>query len=99
GGAVAMISTIRTIPVSTGTSFNQRIVPYLFNYNEQNKSAAEAVRKAKNSISSSARRVIFYFGDPAMQLAIPAPEIQLTAINGHPINQAQDTLKALSKAT
>lgn len=97
GGAVAMISTIRTIPVSTGTTFNQSIVPYLFNYNDHNKSAAEAVRKAKNSISSSARRVIFYFGDPAMQLAIPAPEIQLTAINGHPVNQAQDTLKALGK--
>src|SRR5699024_2323372 len=84
-------------PVTTGTDFNNQFAPFLFNYNDENNSVAEAVRKAKNTISSSARRVVSYFGDPAMQIAFPSPEIQLTAINDKTLNQPQDTLKALSK--
>jgi len=97
GGSVALVSTTRTIPVTTGTLFNNRIAPYLFNYEDQNYSVAEAVRKAKNDVTAGSRRVVFFFGDPAMQLAFPDPEIKLTAINDTPISQAQDTLKALSK--
>src|SRR5699024_8552630 len=97
GGSVALVSTTRTIPVTTGTQFNNQITPYLFNYNDEGYSVAEAVRRAKNNISASSRRVVFFFGDPAMQLALPKPEIKLTAINDKPIAQPQDTLKALSK--
>jgi len=97
GGSVALVSTTRTIPVTTGTLFNNQIAPYLFNYEEQGYSVAEAVRRAKNSISAGSRRVVFFFGDPAMQLAFPDPEINLTAINDKPLTQPQDTLKALSK--
>src|SRR5699024_9928033 len=81
----------------TGISFNNQITPYLFNYNEENISVGEAVRLAKNAIGSSARRVVFYFGDPSMQLAFAKPKIQLTAVNDIPMDQPQDTLKALSK--
>ncbi len=97
GGSLALVSTIRTIPVYTGTIFNNQLAPFLFNYTNQGYSVAEAVRRTKNSISSGARRVVFFFGDPAMQLAFAKPKIELTGINGHPLNQPQDTLKALSK--
>lgn len=97
GGSIGLVTTTRLIPVSTGTTFNNLIAPYLFNFDEQNYTVAEAVRRAKNDISSSARRVVFFFGDPAMHLALPDPEIKLTAINEHPIDESQDTLKALQK--
>lgn len=97
GGAVGMVSTIRTISVSTGIDFNNQLAPYLFNFVGENNSIAEAVRKAKNALSSSDRRVVFFFGDPAMHLTLPDPEIKLTAVNDKPLGQAQDTLKALSK--
>lgn len=97
GGSAALVTTTRTIPVTTGQQFNTQLAPYLFNYEEQNLSIAEAVRLAKNNLSASSRRVVFYFGDPAMKLALPKPEIKLTKINDKPITQPQDTLKALSK--
>lgn len=97
GGSVALVSTIRTIPVTVGVQFNNQIAPFLFNYNDEGYSVAEAVRRAKNNVAASSRRVVFFFGDPAMQLALPKPEIKLTAVNDKPISQPQDTLKALSK--
>ncbi|HIB38206.1 type IX secretion system sortase PorU, partial [Mesonia sp.] len=96
GGSVAMVTTTRSIPVSTGTNFNNLIAPYLFNYEGGDDSVAEAVRKAKNVIDGEAKRVIFYFGDPAMKLQLAEPQVRLTTINDVPFSQATDTLKALS---
>ncbi|WP_121667861.1 type IX secretion system sortase PorU [Mesonia aquimarina] len=97
GGSVAMVSTVRAIGVTTGANFNEDFAPYLFNYSGGDDSVAESVRKAKNE-SGGGVRVIFYFGDPAMKLALADPEIKLTHINDVPVNSPQiDTLKALSK--
>lgn len=97
GGSVALVTTTRTIPVTTGRDFNKQMAPFLFNYEDQGYSVGEAVRRAKNNIASEARRVVFFFGDPAMQLALPKPEIRLIAINDKPLTQPRDTLKALSR--
>lgn len=96
-GSVAMVATTRDISVSTGKNFNTQFAPYLFNYNNTDDSVAEAVRKAKNDNGSFDRRVIFYFGDAAMKLQLPKPQVRLTHLNDVPIAQSQDTLKALSK--
>src|SRR5690606_12313298 len=58
---------------------------------------AEGLRISKTQIPSETRRVVFYIGDPAMPLAFPKRDIQITKLNGIPIAQATDTLKALSK--
>lgn len=97
GGSVALVSTTRTISVSTGADFNAVFGPYLFNYDGSDDSIAESVRKAKNEIARKDRRVVFYFGDPALKLALPDPQVELTSINDIPINQARDTLKALGR--
>ncbi|WP_255554247.1 type IX secretion system sortase PorU [Mesonia aestuariivivens] len=96
GGSVAMVTTTRSILVSTGTNFNNLIAPYLFNYAGGDDSVAEAVRKAKNDIGGLDVRVVFYFGDPAMKLQLAEPQIKLTTINELPVSQTADTLKALS---
>ena len=98
GGAIALISTTRQIGVGLGTDFNQKLGEYLYAYFlEEFIPPAEALRRAKNDISNGNRRVIFYIGDPAMQLAFPKKEVRLTTLNDAPIRQSTDTLKALSR--
>lgn len=94
-GAVASVATTRAISVDGGVDFNISFAPFLFNYDGSDDSIAEAVRKAKNSLSGTSIRVISFFGDPAMKLSLPKPKISLTAINDVPITQATDTLEAL----
>ncbi|NND89156.1 MAG: type IX secretion system sortase PorU, partial [Flavobacteriaceae bacterium] len=99
GGALSLITTTRSISVTTGVLFNQALASDLFGFGlDIPPPPAEAMRRSKNSISSrSNRRVIFYIGDPALELAFPQKKIELTTINGTPIATSTDTLKALSK--
>lgn len=98
GGAIALISTTRQIGVGLGTDFNIALAEFLYAYNLDNfLPPAEALRRAKNQISNGNRRVIFYIGDPAMHLAFPKKEVNLTTLNDVPLAQATDTLKALSR--
>jgi len=98
GGAISLVTTTRSIFAGVGVLFNQKLAPEIFGYglNIPN-TPAEAVRIAKNNISNTNRRVVFYIGDPAMHLAFPQQKIKLTTLNDVPITQATDTLKALSK--
>jgi len=98
GGAISLISTTRSISAAVGVLFNQELAPEIFGYGKNIPNPpAEAVRISKNNISSPNRRVVFFIGDPAMHLAFPQQKIKLTTLNGVPITQAVDTLKALSK--
>ena len=98
GGAISMITTVRTIGQSTAENLNDVIENKLFAYSQTNyPSIAEALRQTKNaSFNNSASRVIFYIGDPALMLAIPKSKIVLTKINDVLITQTVDDLKALS---
>ena len=93
-----MVTTTRAIYVSTGVEFNQLLADNLFGYGRDvPNTPAEGLRLSKQEIDSDLRRVVFYIGDPAMNLAFPKKSIRLTKLNGVPIGQATDTLKALSK--
>lgn len=99
GGAISLITTTRQIFVNVGVAFNVKLEDYLFNTTHQT-SMAEALRLTKNDPALSGiqqRRLVFFIGDPAMKLAFAQPNIQLTKINGKPLGQTNDTLKALSK--
>ncbi|MFD0989948.1 type IX secretion system sortase PorU [Mariniflexile jejuense] len=104
-GAIGLITTTRQIFVSFAITFNNLLGQYLFSYsnddtysNYEYPSMAEALRLTKNNpaiASQSQNKLIFFIGDPAMKLAFPKPNIQLTKINDVPIAQSTDTLKAL----
>jgi hypothetical protein len=98
GGAIGMITTVRTIGQSGAESFNNLLASKLFAYGSDNyPSIGEALRQAKSlSSNSGASRVIFYLGDPALKLAIPRPQIVLTKVNDVPITEPIDDFKALS---
>ncbi len=97
GGVVGLISTTRDVNVNFGISVNDRLSGFLFPDGSSYPSVAEAVRQMKNSYTTNSRRVVVYFGDPAMKLAIPKPSVRLTTINDTPISGDVAPLEALSK--
>ena len=100
GGAISLMTTTRSIGAFLGVAFNQELAPELFGYGLNIPNVpAEALRVSKNQVSdgNGNRRVIFYIGDPSLHLAFPKQKIVLSTLNGVPIEQATDTLKALSK--
>lgn len=97
GGAISLISTTRQIGVTSGLNFNKTLMNKLFAYDSgAYPTMAEALRLAKNEVSSFGVTIVSYIGDPALSLAIPKPEVRLTHLNGVAIEQSVDTLKALS---
>ena len=104
-GAIGLITTTRQIFVSFAITFNNLLGQYLFSYSNDDRysdyeypSMAEALRLTKNNpaiANQSQNKLIFFIGDPAMKLAFPKPNIQLTKINDVPVAQSTDTLKAL----
>ncbi len=108
GGAIGLITTTRQIFVNVGVTFNKTISEYLFSYNDDDPfgefeypTMAEALRLSKNDPSITninQKRLVFFIGDPAMQLAIPEPNVRLTKINDDPITGPTDVLEGLSYA-
>ncbi len=98
GGAISMISTIRSIGQFSAENFNDILAKNLFSYgSNQYTSIAESLRISKNSNPNSSTNVVFYIGDPALMLAIPKPKIRLTKVNDVPISQPIDEFKSLAK--
>lgn len=96
GGAVGLISTTREIFISVGEAFNRDLVRKLFSFNNENYTISEALMNTKHNFTSAQRLFIYAFGDPAMKLAQPKPNVLITKINDKDIAQSKDTLKALS---
>ncbi len=99
GGAVSMITTTRDVFISTGEQFNKNLSQYVLAFDNNSSSIAENLVKAKNTTSSAQKFFIYFFGDPAMRLAMPEPNIRITKMNGINLSQSLDTLKALSKVS
>jgi hypothetical protein len=97
GGATNMITTTREVFISTGQRFNEELIRILFAFNDEDFTIAEALMTAKNNFSSTQKFFIYSFGDPAMKLAVPKPNIRITKMNDVAITQSLDTIKALSK--
>lgn len=97
GGAISMITTIRSIGQYSAEFFNDQLSSHLFSYgSNEYPSMAEALRLAKNSNPNSSSNVVFYIGDPAIMLAIAKPKIRLTKVNDAPITGPIDDLQSLA---
>lgn len=98
GGAISLVTSTRSVFIHIGIDFNKKLANPMFGYDRDVPVVpAEAMRIAKNDISSPNRRAMFYVGDPAMPLAFPKRDIKITKMNDVPIQEAADTLKALSR--
>ncbi len=102
GGAIAMITTTRSIYTSAAYSLNRNISAKLYAFNNelgtQYPSMAEALRETKVALSASAAsiRCVAFIGDPALKMAIPQPKIVLTEINDVPIAQSTEVMQSLA---
>ncbi|WP_163398015.1 type IX secretion system sortase PorU [Flavobacterium fluviatile] len=98
GGAIAMLSTIRSIGQYNAENFNDILTKNLLSFGSyQYTTIAEALRISKNENPSSSSNVIFYLGDPAIMLAIPKPRINLTKVNDIPVSGTIEDFKSLAK--
>lgn len=98
GGAISLVTTTRAVYISVGIEFNKKLAKPMFGYDMDTPEVpAEALRLTKNNISTTTRRVIFYLGDPALPLAFPKKDIRITKLNGVPVGDSTDVMKALSK--
>jgi hypothetical protein len=96
GGAISLVTTTRTIGVTTGQDINEAFSSEIYGYGTtDNVSIAEALKIAKNNYAGSAL-MVSYIGDPAIKLAIPKPTIVLTKINDEPIQTSTFVFSALS---
>nr|WP_294818826.1 type IX secretion system sortase PorU [uncultured Flavobacterium sp.] len=100
GGAIAMITTTRSIYTSAAYSLNNNITSRLYAFDNElgndYPSMAEALRQTKVLLSDTSIRCVAFIGDPALKMAIPKPKIVLTAINDVPVAQSTDVLKSLA---
>ena len=97
GGAVSMITTTRAVFINFGDRFNVKLANYVFDFENKNESIAKGLINTKNTETNRQRFFIYFFGDPAMKLAIPKPNVVITKLNDVAITQSLDTIKALSK--
>ncbi|MDD7913375.1 type IX secretion system sortase PorU [Polaribacter ponticola] len=97
GGAANMITTTREVFISVGQRFNEELIRILLAFNNENLTISETLMAAKNQFSNTQKFFIYSFGDPAMKLAIPKPNVRITKMNNIDVTQSIDTLKALSK--
>lgn len=94
GGAIAMLTTVRSIGQDEAQRFNPVLSKFLYSYgSNQYVSIGEALRLAKSEKSTN---VVVCIGDPALMLAIPKPKVVLTKVNDVPITGAIDDLKSLA---
>jgi len=98
GGSISMITTAREVYISFGGTFNLDLMEDLLEYNSNdNYSIAQSLIKSKNKNSGQTQRLfIQFFGDPAMKLARPKPNVLITKMNNIDVSQQLDTIKALS---
>lgn len=99
GGAISMITTIRSIGQFSAENFNDRLSQYLYGYGMAEgleTTIADALRQAKNSSPNASTNVVHFLGDPAMALAIPTPKVKLTHVNDAPITGPIDDFQSLA---
>lgn len=103
GGAIAMITTTRSIYINTAFTFNSMLSAKLYDYGTAPlggyPSMAEALRLTKLQLESVYVRCVSFIGDPALKLAIPQPEVELTTVNGVPVAEATTELQSLAYVT
>lgn len=99
GGAISMITTIRSIGQFSAENFNDRLAQFLFGYGLAaglDTPIADALRRAKNSSPNASTNVVHFLGDPAMYLALPKPRVKLTKVNDMPVTGPIDDFQSLA---
>ncbi len=103
-GAIALMTTTRLVFAFSNKTINNNYIAVALQPRSDSsyRSLGEAVKLAKNITYQSPGDVInnrkfTLIGDPALTLAFPYYKVKTTAINGKPLSNIPDTLKALNQ--
>ncbi|MBN1950435.1 MAG: type IX secretion system sortase PorU [Bacteroidales bacterium] len=103
GGAVALLSTSRVVSSTENFILASNTFSHLFACDEEGNpcTLGEAIMKAKNEMSTGSINKLNFtlLGDPAMVLNYPRYMVCTDSINGVPVAEATDTLKAFSEVS
>ncbi len=99
GGGIGLISTTRLVYSNPNFTLNYNFIKTVFEKNSgKYYRLGDIIRITKNlSGAGYNKRNFMLLGDPALMLRYPAYEMHVTHVNGIPINEPLDTLKALSR--
>lgn len=100
GGAIALMTTTRAVYFSTNSITTDRFFQNVFtrNSDEEPLTFGEIITQTKNAVvgGSNNKRSFMLLGDPALKIALPYEEVILDSVNQVDVNQANDTIRALS---
>jgi len=107
GGSIALLTSTRLVYSSMNFKFNQNFFRELLVRPAEGDDhrLGDIVRRAKNATWGSSEqeninRLCFtLLGDPALKQPIPMDSVQTVSINGTPVSEPLDTLKANSRVT
>lgn len=102
GGGIALFTTTRLVFSSGNRRLNNEFFKYVFEKDNKGDRyrLGDILRLTKNSTGMDTNKLNFtLLGDPALELAYPENVIKTATVNGKPIAQATDTLKAFSHVT
>jgi len=102
GGGIALFSTTRLVYSSPNFILNREFYNYAFSRDVQGKryTLGDIMRLTKNAVGDEQNKLNFtLLGDPALTLTYPELGITMTHINGQPVAEFRDTLKALTPAS
>ncbi len=97
GGAIAMVTTTRSIYTSDAYTLNKTFSSKLYAFGGGlYPTMAEALMQTKQALSSGGVRQVAFIGDPALKMTLPQAKIVLTEINGQPVGPTSDVLESLA---
>ena len=100
GGAIALLSTTRPVYSNPNYMLNLTFIKQLFGSDEQGRRYAlgDLLRLSKNNLPNDINKLNFaLLGDPALRLRYPSHRAELLSLNGIPMEQPHDTLRALDR--
>ncbi len=100
GGSIALITTTRIVYSNDNHTLNAMLYDVIFEKDSNGNffKLGEVLKTAKNTMGTNRNKLNFILlGDPALTLAIPSYHIVTDSLNGIPVNEPLDTLKAFSK--
>lgn len=88
GGAMGLITTTRTVYANFNLPLNRALVSHLFDRRSDGSRfrLGDVIRAGKRALGSDSNKLSFcLLGDPAMTLSYPEHAMELTAIDGQPV--------------
>ncbi|MDL2244991.1 type IX secretion system sortase PorU [Parabacteroides sp. OttesenSCG-928-J18] len=94
-GGIGLFTTTRVVLSRENGPLNKALFENLFPKGDKQKLAlGEVMRLTKNSLNDRNRLNFILIGDPAMKLSYPDLSMKITTINGNPVGNEPETLRA-----